>query len=97
MTLRFKQGEIAIFAVSFSPEGQHYVGQEVEVTAVGPFAKGQYVAGKTRSAYVVSNCDYVILMQDGKECITVDWQLRKISPPEEPASLTRTNDEEITA
>lgn len=100
MTLRFQQGEIAIFAVSMTPEGAHHVGHEVEITAVGPFHQGQVIRGKTKTAATGTSCDYLMQMSlDGTECMALDWQLRKINPPEEPVSLRRTSDieEEITA
>lgn len=98
MTLRFKQGEIAIFAVANTSSGSAHVDSDIEVTAVGPFIKGEIIRGKTRSAKAGANCDYLIVMSiDGEECMALDWQLRKKNPPKEPASLTHTNEEEITA
>jgi hypothetical protein len=41
--------------------------------------------------------DYGITFADKFPAAVMDWQLRKIDPPAEPASLTRESDVEVTA
>lgn len=89
MTLRFQQGEMAI-CTACHPALE---GQQVEITAVGPFKAGDIVTGLK----LVKDADYLVSGRLSAAAGARDWQLRKINPPEEPASLTRTNEEEITA
>lgn len=100
MTLRFQQGELAIFAVAMSHEGISKIGQQIEVTAAGPFKAGEWVSGKTQTAMCSLDCDYLIYFPaDGRETMALDFQLRKINPPEEPETMKRTSDleEEVPA
>lgn len=94
MTLRFQQGEMAIYAIAGSPSMMRIVNEEVEVAAVGIKA-GRYYFGLMAS----QDADYIVFCSGGGGLLCKDFQLRKINPPEEPASLKRTSDieEEITA
>ena len=83
--LRFKVGELALFAVARTGDGQHWVGEVVQVIAVGAL---------TRSLAIV---DYGVESPDGETGGCYDWQLRKLDPPAEPLSLTRQQPEELTA
>lgn len=100
MTLRFQQGEMAIFAIAVNEGEISHMGEQVEITAVGPFKRGDRVKGKTTTGIVFEDCDYLIFFpSDPEEAIVKDYQLRNINPPEEPALLKRTSDieEEVTA
>jgi hypothetical protein len=97
MTLRFQQGEKAIFAVPLEHQQMPYFNHECVVDMVGPFSPGQIVNFHGELRQFQHACDYIIMFDDVVGAIVKDYQLRKINPPEEPASLTRTNEEEITA
>lgn len=83
--MRFQVGEMAILAVVISPRYMPYRNQQCEVIEVGPFPIG--TPTQTGSTTTVS--DYHVQFADGMSILVRDWQLRKINPPEEPASLTR--------
>lgn len=87
--LRFKVGELAIIAVA-SPEN---VGKIVQIDAVGPFASFDSIPWRGGRRYALVDCDYFI----GDQWIAHDWQLRKLDPPAEPASLTSTEECEVVA
>jgi len=76
--LRFKVGELAIYAVPWSPRCNPYVGQQCEVIKAGHVCviEGVFV-------------DYDLLFSDGIKIAAYDWQLRKLDPPAEPESITR--------
>lgn len=83
--MRFKVGEIAIVAVP------------LDISNLGKMVTIQEIRSRPRcEPKRPVATDYDIQM-DGKVYCCADWQLRKINPPEEPASLTRTNEKEITA
>jgi hypothetical protein len=87
--MRFQQGEIAIFAVARVAHAIPHTGKEVTVAVVGPFAPGAVADWKGRRLRTSRPADYLIVHQDGHPGLVMDWQLRKINPPEEPASFTR--------
>ena len=92
--MRFKVGDVAIFAVAGSAETSRMIGEQCEIKVAG-VKKGAYYFGIPSSI----DCDYLIFFSDGTGTLSMDWQLRKIDPPAEPVSITRTSDidEEITA
>jgi len=83
--MRFQIGEIAIFAVTRCICGycQSFIGKECEIVALNPRV-GEIVRGQP----VLVDGDYVIHFA---ECsgVALDFQLRKKTPPAEPAALTR--------
>ncbi len=99
MSLRFKVGEPAIFAVAVMPDQIAAVGKHCIVERVGPFAVGDIIHFKGSTYIFGRACDYICMFDAENGVIAHDWQLRKIDPPAEPASLTRSSDieEEATA
>lgn len=96
--MRFKIGEMAIYAVAINPELMKYKNQQCTVVAIGPYSAGQVVPHPTKpgqTAKVVHGGDYIVTFADGQGVSPHDWQLRKINPPEEPESLK--HHEEATA
>jgi hypothetical protein len=83
--LRFGVGELAIYAVPWDEECLPVAGHIFKVDEVGPLEDGDGVLVD----YMISNEEH--------EGSCYDWQLRKIDPPAEPASLTRESDVEVTA
>lgn len=75
--LRFKVGEMAIFAVAAHAIGIPLMGTVVEVTKAG------------RLFGIDGPGDYEVLSHNAKRGLCFDWQLRKLDRPAEPASLTR--------
>lgn len=93
--LRFQEGEQAIFACPRSFEAQEEIGNLCTVALVGPWAAGQTVQlPDGQRGYLDSAADYLIDCGDSWRYVR-DWQLRKLNPPAEPASITR--DSEVTA
>lgn len=84
--LRFKLGDLAVFAVARTVRGIPYVGLECIVILAGEAPDDE---GGLQ--------DYWVRYEDTTEASVADWQLRKINPPAEPASLTRESAEELTA
>lgn len=66
------------------------VGEVVTIEEVGPFGENHWGGKKSLGG------EYLIRAPDGRLGVVRDYQLRKIDPPAEPASLTRTTDEEVT-
>lgn len=91
MSLRFKAGDLAVYAVPRSCAGLEYVGQVVEVVAVGPWNAGEVFDGQPFKRA----SDYVVEAEDGCLGETADWQLRSLDPPLEPLSLTLKCDAEF--
>ena len=92
--LRFKVGELAIIACAIHPENQ---GKVVEILAVGPYQIGDIVVHPSGAQVeILSNTDYFIDVEL-PNCTAKDYQLRKIDPPTEPASLTRESECEVEA
>lgn len=89
--MRFQVGEIAILALVISHRYMQYRNQECEVIEVGPFPIGT----PTQTGPTTFVADYHVQFADGLSILVRDWQLRKINPPEEPASMT--HHEETTA
>lgn len=89
--MRFQIGEMAIFAVVVNPRYMQYRNQQCEVLEVGPFPIGT----PTQTGPTTAVSDYHVQFADGMGILVLDWQLRKINPPEEPASMT--HHEETTA
>lgn len=83
--LRFKVGELAIFAIATKANGIPYVGCNIEIMYIGPFHAGQQWNGIA----IPNDCDYLLLAKDGRKGAAFDWQLRKLDPPAEPESITR--------
>lgn len=91
--MRFKVGDLAIFAVASDPSGISGIGQTIEIKEVGPFHQGERFRSLDKT--VGHDCDYLIQCPDKNIGIVWDWQLRKINPPEEPRTMT--HHEETTA
>jgi hypothetical protein len=84
--LRFKVGDLAVIAVVRNPTFQHLLGRQVTITGI-----------HTRTIYDTYE-DYRLDFFNGNHhACCMDWQLRKLDPPAEPASLTRESDVEVTA
>jgi len=97
--LRFKVGEFAIYAVSIDAKSGPYVGCLCEVFRVGPFHQGERIQLPRLYGWEARSdidCDYVVEFPDLYAAVH-DWQLRKIDPPAEPASLTCDSECEATA
>lgn len=92
--MRFKQGDVAIFAVAGSAETARMVGEQCEIAVAG-VKKGAYYFGIPSSI----DCDYLIFFGNQEGTLCMDWQLRRIDPPTEPEAMIRTSDidEECTA
>jgi hypothetical protein len=86
--MRFQVGEMAIYAVPCSAETMRIVGEQVEIMAVGIRA-GQFYFGRPAG----QDGDYIIRFSNGDGNLCMDFQLRKINPPDEPNDMRR--DEEI--
>jgi hypothetical protein len=97
--LRFKVGELAIFAIARDISSQDHMGQQCEIYYIGPFQAGERLAHPTMQGYtnVLADADYVVVFADGLAGAPKDYQLRKIDPPTEPAGLRRTDKIEVTA
>ena len=80
MTLRFKQGEIAIFGFPATPSEAKYVGRHLTIMDVGPFKNGTSINSSAGNARVVQDFDYVtdISIWFGGFLGVHDWQLVKI-------------------
>ena len=87
--LRFEAGEMAIFAVAMFPSAFGHQGEQVEVLHRGPFGAGSLVTIRGYTWRIDRDVDYAIGWRDGYIGCVRDWQLRKINPPAEPATLTR--------
>lgn len=87
--LRFKQGDMAIFAVSRSSDSVRFVGQVVTVQMVGPFPNGYKIRNHRGKTFETNRCDYIVMPNPTQGITCDDYQLRKIDPPPEPESLTR--------
>lgn len=90
--LRFKVGEMAILAVAL--RRHDLLGTHVSVEKIHQRPAGS--ACVDNSTLLVA-CDYIVEHVDGSKGSVADWQLRKIDPPAEPASLTRQCEEGIEA
>lgn len=101
--LRFKLGEMAIYAVSAGGDSGKVLGSIVEVLMIGPFKPGDMVkcpCGCGRFGIFNDTADYFVrVASEGPMLICSDWQLRKIDGQEEPESLRRdeTIEEEMPA
>lgn len=94
--MRFCEGELAKFVVASTTIGLLYVGNVVEIAAVGPYKKGCRITFKGKDFITKNNTDYLCVMLDHVNPITVhDWQLQKLDPPVEPASMTRKEELEV--
>ena len=91
--LRFKVGDLAWYMVARARSGFPYMGTIVQIESVGPFARGQLWKGSKFKW----NSDYIVMTHDDALGEVSDFQLRKIDPPAEPASLTRETDVEVEA
>jgi hypothetical protein len=91
--LRFKVGELAIFVVAVYDSGVQHQGKTVEIVEVGPWSAGTLL----KKWVMKRKTDYLIRTADGYHGAVVDWQLRKIDPPAEPAGLTRDTECEVEA
>ena len=76
--MRFQVGEMAKFTVATVPEWFPRIGTECVVVKAGAI---QARDGSTR--------DYVIRFADGAAPAAFDWQLQKLSPPDEPIEMIR--------
>lgn len=85
--MRFECGEIAIFMFGISTP--KHDGMTCQVIEAETRARDTYVG------MLVS--DYVVEMSNGDLRICYDWQLRKLNPPAEPASLTRHSEQDVPA
>ena len=90
--MRFKVGEFAIFAMSRYPSGAKYAGQVITVEAVGPFKAGEFHPAGPR---LVHDADYFITAPNGAKGAAKDWQLVKLSDPDQ--QITRPAEEEVAA
>ena len=96
--LRFKAGDLAEIVVARVPADFPYIGSIVVVAVVGPFDRREGIRYRgARHTFPLAS-DYLVETVDtfGVVC---DWQLRPITPPAEPATLTRCTDlqEPVTA
>lgn len=83
--LRFKVGELVVFAVSSNiANSDRYLGEVMCVEAVGPFRPGDVVLGRVMHRHR----DYIISF-GAKLGTARDWQIRKLDPPAEPRSIKR--------
>lgn len=93
--LRFKVGDVARFVVAIHPKSIPVIGTIVEITSVGPFQPGQ-----STNDGGVNGCpfqmDYVVSSPSGLG-MAKDYQLQRIDPPAEPATLTRVEELESIA
>jgi hypothetical protein len=89
VTPRFVVGETVIFAVPFYLDDVQWNGMRVVIAGNNGYKRGD-VHGRGR---VDKDCDYLCaVFRDGKQLgqfCAQDWQLRKLNPPAEPASLKR--------
>lgn len=90
--LRFKAGDLAILVLT-RDGGHRYIGETFTIERVGPFKKG-YPLGDGMCARL--DCDYRIRHADGITGAVKDWQLLKLDPPDEPASLTHNEECEVS-
>lgn len=98
--MRFKVGEMAILAVARRIDAIPLIGQQCEILVVGPFSLGQTLpVPQVPCIYQLSPNglpgDYVVRFRDGGPTHVMDWQLRKINPPEEPKSMKRTEEAKV--
>lgn len=92
--MRFKVGELAIYAVARKPKN---IGRIVTIVAVEFTPKGTTTADGTP---LVWDCHYLANFIDETNDFNfgcADWQLQKIHPIEDPAALIRIVEEEISA
>ena len=87
--LRFRVGEMAELVVIRGPGSARFIGEVVPVVRI---ASGTDLRDSEGGAY-----DYDIVALHGAGVAVLDWQLRKIDPPTEPANLTRNEECEVTA
>lgn len=73
------------------------VGTQVTIGIVGPIVRDQPLRDKDGGrGYATYNCDYAIDVPcNNKLQGAMDWELRKINPPEEPKSLVKAEEEEL--
>lgn len=90
--MRFKQGELVLFVIATTPAGVPFVGEVVEISKVGPCDAYSYGDPAKRV-----RVDYTVTVPGGTLLGAMDYQLRKLDPPNEPASLTRTAPEKEEA
>lgn len=93
MNLRFKVGDLAIFARRRVPS-ELPLGAEVVICEVGPIAAGRILPGRSEGLRL--SADYVFAM-DGEFFAGRDWQLRKKRPPIPPEVLETFKEREVTA
>jgi hypothetical protein len=92
--LRFKQGDLAIYAVAGDPSMHGEVGTVVEIVGVGPYPAGYTWRGHT----LEHPNDYLIQWPDPDYIGAVlDHQLQRLDWRDEPASLTRHSEEAVPA
>jgi hypothetical protein len=82
--LRFRVGEMAIFWTARGPSGQPYVGQIVEVIAVGPWKAGFLLNGVP----LKNDNDYKFLLPNGKNGVCKDFALIKLQDPDQGIDVT---------
>ena len=75
--MRFKKGELVVYAVAYCLEDSFYVDMTYMITNVGPFINGNGML-----------VDYEI-QNNETWASAYDWQLRKFNPDPEPYSLIR--------
>jgi hypothetical protein len=80
--MNFNVGDKALFAVATTTEGQQFVGEVVEVIAVGPWPEWPQTAGR----------EYGCVYPGSSTALVFGWQLRKLDNPPEPDALTRIKD-----
>jgi hypothetical protein len=97
--LRFEVGEVAIFQVARLPAGIHLVGTQCTILAIGPFKKGQVfqLPNGSYGHYASDEGEYLVEFANAKPGTTMDWQLRKLNPPEEPIAMQHRKDSEKLA
>jgi hypothetical protein len=88
--LRFKVGELARLVVIREQRPCMHINSIVEINAIGVMDNDG-----DRADYGCICCERCV--RQGKGVALMDWQLAKIDPPAEPASLTRECEEEIPA
>ena len=90
--LRFKVGEMAIFAVARKKSGEKYAGSLVTIEYVGPFSAGFQIPTYNP---LPEPKDYLISAPDGAMGGAMDWQLVKLGDPDQ--QIEQEEECEVTA
>lgn len=93
--MRFAQGELARFVVARTSSGMELLGDIVEIKVVGPLHVGDHFVVFGIGYESKHDGDYIISPAGGRWDfgMAMDWQLQKLDPKDEPASLTHREEE----